>query len=75
MYRTYRTRDALKQGTRRLLLKPKQQHTLVDLYISELVDGLADATWTDKDARSLATLVKALLLLPEVPREIASETP
>ena len=85
MYRTYRTRDALKTAIRNRLLAPKWRRTtypIIEAYIDGTVDPLADGVWTDKDVASCAMVIKLLIWQDinfgpsvEVPREIGAGTP
>jgi hypothetical protein len=85
MYRTYRTRDALKTAIRNRLLKPSMRRTtypVIERYIDDAVDPLADAAWTRETVDFCAAVIKWLMWQDlnfgpsvEVPREIAPETP
>ena len=85
MYRTYRTRDALKTAIRNRLLKPSMRRTtypVIERYIDDTVDPLADAVWTTDTVDFCATAIKVLIWQDlnfgpsdETPREIGAETP
>lgn len=85
MYRTYRTREALKAAIRNRLLKPSMRratYPAIDRYINDAVDPLADAVWTRDTVDFCVMAIKVVMLHDlyfgpsvEVPREIAPATP